>query len=161
MTQLLSTMSQDELKSVQAQIKFLLNDSGQPSKEEYLTEDQSLFYNEMIKVLRQFHVRNILENEGKSLKPRLKGFKLDSFRQGYQNVQDFLIEQAPDLSSVLRVRFYAILSDALACYIMGQGQTIGIKRMIIYLDEIEEVFENGFPGYLRNNLFIRILEAYQ
>ena len=160
-TRILSSMTTGELREVQAQVTFLLNGATKTAREDYLTEDEALFYNELIKVLRQNHVPHILSHEGTSLKPRLKGFKLDEFRERYEGVQSFLAIYAPHLEGVLRIRFYSILADALSCYIIGHGDTIGIRSMLTYLDSVEEVFEYEFPGYLRHNLFIRILEAYK
>ena len=163
-TRLLSSLSKEELRSVLAQINFLLGiDDGshdEPSKEEYLTEDQALFYNELVKVLRAYHVQNILSHEGTSLKPRLKGFKKEEFEKIYDGVQTFLTNYAPNLDMLKRIRFYSILADTLSCYIIAHGDIIGIRSMMTYLDDVEEVFEYGFPGYLRNNLFSRVLESW-
>ena len=151
----ITKLTQDELKALRAQINFLLDD--EQDTDQYLDDEEILLYNEMVKVLRAKKVRHIQEHEGKSRKPRLRGFKLDQFRKGYTAVQQFLTDYAPDIPAPLRVRFYSILADSLGCYIMGRGETIGIKNMLKYLEDVEEVFEDGFPGYLRNNLLIEVL----
>lgn len=164
---MLPSLSPTDLMDISKNIEFLLR--SKTNKGLCLEPDELLLYSSAIEILRQRHLKAIPVQEGNSTYPRLRGFDLKKFREGYNEILRFMKTHKIYVSGPKRIRFFRVISNCIMEYGRVNAEQwnkrseyrrvpIGIKLYLENMINIEEAFDYCFPDYISSGLVNIIIE---